>query len=206
MSRSVLVTGSEGYLGRALCARFRSLGYDVCGVDKPGTDARVMADLDAYTRDCERHEIPQRSYDVVICNAKLRNWEYHHALAGLARSAVVNVASIYGVLGNDPSLYTGTEVEPTPAWYSASKGALIALTRWQATNLAPVRSNVVCPGGIFRGHSDVFRERYEAKVPLGRMATESDIVNAVVFLADETQSGYITGQILCVDGGLTAMA
>jgi len=100
-------------------------------------------------------------------------------------------------------MYEGTEVDPTPAWYAASKGAMVALTKWQATNLAPIRSNAVCPGGIFRGHSDKFREQYEARVPLRRMATEDDIVGPVLFLCSDA-ARYITGQVLMVDGGYSA--
>ena len=193
MGRRVLITGSEGHLGRALCAAFRAQGDMVVGVDKPGSGAIWEYDLE---------EMPPflDSNDIVICNAKVANWEPHNMLAQQARKCVINIASIYGVLGNDPKLYEGTEVEPTPAWYAASKGALIALTRWQATNLAPVRSNAVCPGGIFRGHSDEFNKRYSSRVPLARMATEDDIVGPVLFLCSDA-ARYITGQVLMVDGG-----
>lgn len=118
-------------------------------------------------------------------------------------SCIVNIASIYGVLGNDTSLYKGTEIKSTPAWYAASKGAMIALTKWQATNLGQTRSNCICPGGIFRNHSDKFRNRYESRVPLKRMATEDDIVGPVLFLASDA-ARYITGQVLMVDGGYSA--
>lgn len=200
-ARTVLITGSAGHLGRALRARFESLGDYVIGIDLPGTGAEIECNLDT-----ERYPAkPVPRSDILICNAKTATWEAHHWLAGFARTCIVNIGSIYGVLGNDPKMYEGTEVEPTPAWYAASKGALIALTKWQATNLAPVRSNCVSPGGIFRSHSAAFQERYNAKVPLKRMATEDDIVNAVEFLASDKAS-YINGVTLMVDGGLSVMA
>ncbi len=191
------MTGSTGFLGRALRARFESLGDRVIGVDIPGSGAEHEVDLE--------HTFRHIPCDVFIANAKLATWQAHHEMARAATQAIVNIGSIYGTLGSDPSMYEGTEVAPTPAWYAASKGALISLTRWQATNLAPARSNCVCPGGILRGHSDTFRERYEARVPLRRMATEEDVVNAVEFLASE-RAAYITGQVLMVDGGLSCMA
>lgn len=173
------------------------------GVDT--NDADFVCDLEEMVPVGDiYHHFPSEGFDVVICNAKLRGWRSHHLLAQYARSCIINIASIYGVLGPDAAMYDGTEIEPTPAWYAASKGAMIALTKWQATTLAPVRSNAIILGGIFRGHSDLFRERYEAKVPLRRMATEQDAVNAVLFLASEKAS-YITGACLAVDGGLTAM-
>jgi len=199
MARRVLITGSAGHLGRALRAAFEAQGDVVVGVDLPGTGAEIETDLDKS----ERFEFLQR-FDVLIANAKCSSWKEHQFIAEMTSSCIVNIGSIYGVLGSDPSLYEGTEVEKTPAWYAASKGALIALTRWQATNLAPVRSNAVCPGGIFRDHSDKFRERYEARVPLRRMATEDDIVGPVLFLCSDA-ARYITGQVLMVDGGYSAL-
>lgn len=201
MTRRVLITGSAGHLGRALRAAFEEQGDEVRGVDVPGSGSQYSIDLELPLPDMFHAPI-----DVVICNAKVKNWEGHHTLATRATSSIINIGSIYGSLGSDPALYTDTNVPPTPSWYAASKGALMALTKWQATNLAPVRSNMVAPGGIFRDHADSFRKRYEAKVPLGRMATEADIVPLVVFLADPVKAAYITGQIIMVDGGLSARA
>lgn len=197
MGRRVVITGSAGHLGRAMRLAFEAQGDYVEGIDVSG--AEINQDLE---KDLPVHL--GLKWDVVVCNAKLRNWEMHQRLAECATSSIINIASIYGVLGNDPSMYTGTEVDPTPAWYASAKSALVGLTRWQATNLAPVRSNVICPGGIFRGHSDEFRERYEAKVPLKRMAVESDIVPLVLFLADPVRAAYISGQCIMVDGGYSA--
>jgi len=199
VGRRVLITGSQGHLGRALRDAFLMLGDTVIGIDLPGTGAEIECDLEV--------EVPggvlTGEIDIVVCNAKVYDWHAHHALAEAAKSAIINIGSIYGVVGNDPKIYEGTEVESTPAHYAASKGALIALTRWQATNLAPVRANCVCPGGIYRDHSDIFRSRYIRKVPLGRMATEDDIVGPVLFLCSDA-ARYVTGQVLMVDGGYSA--
>jgi dTDP-glucose 4,6-dehydratase len=117
-----------------------------------------------------------------------------------ASGSIVNVASIYGLLGPDYSLYAGTDMG-NPAAYAASKGGLIQLTRWLATTLAPdVRVNVISPGGVFRNQPDAFVRRYEARTPLGRMATEDDLRGAAAFLASDL-SKYVTGQNLVVDGG-----
>ena len=78
------------------------------------------------------------------------------------------------------------------------------LTRWLATSLAPdVRVNAVTPGGIERGQPAAFVERYATRTPLGRMATEDDIVGAVTWLAGDL-AAYVTGHNLVVDGGWTA--
>jgi NAD(P)-dependent dehydrogenase (short-subunit alcohol dehydrogenase family) len=124
-------------------------------------------------------------------------------LRASGHGSVVNVGSIYGVVGPDWSLYEGTTLS-NPAAYGASKGGLIQLTRYLATTLAPgIRVNAVSPGGVLRGHTEPFLSRYERRTPLGRMATEEDMIGAIVFLASDL-SAYVSGQNILVDGGWTA--
>jgi NAD(P)-dependent dehydrogenase (short-subunit alcohol dehydrogenase family) len=116
------------------------------------------------------------------------------------RGSIINVASIYGQYGPDYSLYEGTALG-NPAAYGASKGGLIQLTRWLATTLAPgVRVNAISPGGVQRQQPASFVDRYVARTPLGRMATEDDFRGVVGFLAGDL-SAYVTGQVIAVDGG-----
>lgn len=116
-------------------------------------------------------------------------------------ASIINIASIYGECGPDWSLYEGTSMS-NPAAYGASKGGLIQLSRWLATTIAPVRVNVISPGGVFRNQPAAFVDRYVARTPLGRMATEDDFRGAIGFLASDL-SEYVTGQNLVVDGGWT---
>lgn len=125
-------------------------------------------------------------------------------LEGLLRNgtnpSIVNVGSIYGSLAPDWGLYQGLDMA-NPAGYGASKGGLVQLTRWLASALAPdIRVNMVSPGGIARDQPEDFVRRYEAKTPLGRMATEQDMMGAIVSLLSRSAS-YVTGQNLIVDGG-----
>lgn len=131
-------------------------------------------------------------------------FDLSRGLAPLLQTAkganIINVASIYGTFGPDWRLYEGTSMS-NPAAYAASKGGLIQLTRWLATTLGPhVRVNSVSPGGVFRNQPAKFVERYEARTPLGRMATEDDFRGIVAFLASD-MSKYVTGQDFLVDGG-----
>ena len=129
--------------------------------------------------------------------------EAREALAASGHGAVVVFGSIYGVVGPDPGLYDGTAMA-NPTAYGASKGGLLQLVRYLATTLAPrVRVNAISPGGVERGQPAAFRERYHARTPLGRMATEEDVKGAVAFLASDL-SAYVTGHNLVVDGGWTA--
>lgn len=118
-------------------------------------------------------------------------------------ASIINIASIYGILGPDWSLYAGTSMS-NPAAYGASKGGLLQFTRWLSTTIqAGVRVNAISPGGIFRNQPEAFIERYEARVPMGRMAKEDDFRGAVAYFASDL-SQYVTGQNLVVDGGWSA--
>ena len=118
-------------------------------------------------------------------------------------ASVVNVSSIYGLVGPNMGLYEGTRMG-NPAAYAASKGGLAQLTRYLSTVLAPeVRVNAFAPGGIARGQDDAFVERYERLTPLARMGTEDDFRGVVTWLASDA-SAYVTGQVVAVDGGWTA--
>lgn len=121
-------------------------------------------------------------------------------LRGSEGGNIINIASIYGEYGPDWHLYEGTSMG-NPAAYAASKGGLIQLTRWLATTVGPrVRVNAISPGGVLRNQPQVFVQRYVARTPLARMATEEDFRGAIAFLASDL-SRYVTGQNLMVDGG-----
>jgi NAD(P)-dependent dehydrogenase (short-subunit alcohol dehydrogenase family) len=126
------------------------------------------------------------------------------ALRNGGHGAIVNIASIYGMVGPDWSLYDGTPLA-NPAAYAASKGGLLQLTRWLSTTLGPdIRVNAVSPGGIERaGQPESFVARYVARTPLRRMANEQDVADAVAYLAGDL-AAYVTGQNIAVDGGWTA--
>lgn len=128
--------------------------------------------------------------------------EARNALVESRHGAVVLFGSIYASVGPDPALYEGTSMA-NPVAYGASKGGLLQLMRYLASELAPhVRVNAISPGGIERGQPAEFRRRYEERTLLGRMATESDIKGAVAFLGSDL-SAYVTGHELVVDGGWT---
>ncbi|MEE3258761.1 MAG: SDR family oxidoreductase [Candidatus Latescibacterota bacterium] len=124
------------------------------------------------------------------------------ALSAGGRGSIINVSSIYGMVGSDMSLYEGTTMGSSAA-YGVSKGGIIQLTRWLATMLAPaVRVNAITPGGILRGQPEPFRKRYVDRTPMRRMAVEEDFKGAAAYLASDL-SAYVTGQNLVVDGGWT---
>lgn len=122
---------------------------------------------------------------------------------------IVQTASIYGLVGPDARIYEGSDYLGgpinTPAVYSASKAAVVGLTRWLATYWAAknIRVNCLVPGGVSSGQNSEFSDRYSEKVPMGRMAEAGEMVPPMLFLAGRASS-YVTGQVLAADGGWTA--
>ncbi len=123
--------------------------------------------------------------------------------------SIIQTSSIYGIMGADKRIYEGSfymgRKINTPAVYSASKAAVVGLTKYLATYWADqgIRVNTLTPGGVDSGQNDEFKEKYSARIPLGRMAERDELVGALLFLASDASS-YITGQNIIVDGGLAA--
>jgi NAD(P)-dependent dehydrogenase (short-subunit alcohol dehydrogenase family) len=123
------------------------------------------------------------------------------------KGSIVNIASIYGVVGNDFTLYEeygGT----SPAAYSAIKGGIINFTRYLASYYGKynVRINCVSPGGILdeKQQHPSFIKRYSEKSPLKRLGNPEEIAPAITFLLSD-EASFITGHNLMVDGGWTCI-
>ncbi|MFH6994881.1 oxidoreductase [Flavobacterium sp. FlaQc-48] len=115
--------------------------------------------------------------------------------------SLVNMSSIYGLVGPDFTIYEGTEMT-TPAAYSAIKGGLNNFTRYLASYYGAhqIRVNTVSPGGIFDNQPESFVNNYNKKVPMKRMGNPKDIVSAIFYLLCD-EASYVTGHNLVVDGG-----
>jgi len=111
---------------------------------------------------------------------------------------IINISSVSGIMGN-----------PGQANYSASKAGIIGMTQTVARELASrkVTVNAICPGFIATEMTDalgpVVQEEVKKRVPARRLGQTEEIADAVLYLASQS-AAYITGQVLTVDGGLTA--
>lgn len=205
--KRVLVAGGCGLIGRAITQSFQRAGSKVTTLDIRGKPD-VYSDIETLNKtffdnfdvfvNATYPKHPEAHF-VSAINASERCAE---SMAKRGGGSVVNLASIYGVVGSKPDIYEGTNVEPTPVWYSAAKGAIISMTRALACKYGRfgVRVNCVSPGGVYNRQDELFVERYCERAPLGRMATPEDVAGAVVYLAE---ADYVTGVNLLVDGGLT---
>lgn len=124
---------------------------------------------------------------------------------------ILNVASDLALIAPDQRLYRVEGVpedqQPVkPVTYSVVKTALIGLTRYLATywSSANIRVNAISPGGVFNDQPDVFLNRLNQLVPMGRMARRDEYQGAILFLCSDASS-YMTGANLVIDGGRSCL-
>ncbi len=151
----------------------------------------------------------ERVVDVNVLGTLLPCQVFGAAMARARRGSMINVASVYGLVSPDQSLYDFRrergEVFFKPVAYAVSKSAMLNLTRYLATywGASGVRVNTLTPHGVADGQPAPFVEAFARRSPLGRLMEAREAVGAVVFLASDASS-YVTGANIVVDGGWTA--
>jgi 3-oxoacyl-[acyl-carrier protein] reductase len=162
--------------------------------------ADVLVNNAGVTRDGLSMRMPIEDWDTVI-NTNLRGafnfvQAVQRAMIKQRSGRIINISSVIGLIGNAGQ-----------ANYAASKAGLIGLTKSLARELASrnITVNAIAPGFIGTdmtgGLSEEIQKQIIGRVPLSRPGEPVDIANAVAFLAS-VEASYITGQVLCVDGGM----
>ncbi len=151
---------------------------------------------------------PEQLWDSIVdVNLKgtfLTCRDFGRVMLDQGKGSIINVASTYGVVSSDPSLYRGNSLG-NPVAYSASKGGVIMLSKYLGAYWAArgVRVNCITPHGVLNSQDPAFVELFSAKSPMRRLMKAEEIVGAVVFLASDASS-YATGSNLLIEGGWTA--
>ncbi|SDX28796.1 SDR family oxidoreductase [Paenibacillus sp. CF384] len=172
---------------------------------KPLVREQYLAPFEEYTLEQWR-EVMSVNIDGVFLVAKEVGKQMVEQGVG---GTIIQTASIYGIMAPDHRIYEGSSYldKPmaSPAVYSASKGGVVALTKYLAAYWSKqgIRVNTITPGGVESGQNEEFKRNYSARIPLGRMAEADEMVGAVLYLASDASS-YVTGQNIIVDGGLDA--
>lgn len=226
-----VVTGASGFLGRHFVKALEQAGARVIGVDvKSPAEKLDITDEKAVEAWVEKQE----KIDILVNSAanqstkfcpleefSLSEWEAEmkvnltgtflmsravgQQMAKQKSGSIINISSIYGVVGPNFSIYKGTAIKGTPLVYSVTKAGIIGMTKYLASywGAKQVRVNAITPGGVYNQQDKKFVANYSQHVPLGRMAQPKDLLGALIYLASDASS-YVTGQNLMVDGGWTA--
>jgi NAD(P)-dependent dehydrogenase (short-subunit alcohol dehydrogenase family) len=177
-------------------------------VNNAGVDQPPSPSGGGYLLEDIPFEVNRRIFEVNTLGLFMVVQVFGPDMAKARRGSIINIGSLYASVSPDPRFYDHIKSDPPflkPPAYGASKAAVVNLTKYLATFFGPhnIRVNTLSPGGVLGAQDEDFKQKFCARVPLGRMALREDLVGPIQFLASDA-SAYVTGAELRVDGGFTA--
>lgn len=223
MLSKIVVTGSEGLLGKEIC-NFLQKKHSVLKLDiKLGHDLRDEKFVRRWFRKNKANylvncyalndHVNARRTKITLFNFPLKSFHDYLdinlvSLFSVCREfarnnkfgAIVNFASTYGLVSPKPDLYNDSHKDIA---YGVSKAGVVNLTKYLAAHLAPkIRVNCVIPGGVLFKQDKQFVKNYSKITPMQRMMKKNELNGIIDYLCSESSS-YMTGSVIVVDGGYT---
>jgi len=224
MVLKIVITGSEGLIGKQLCKYLEKkhkilkldlkLGHDLNDeyfvkkwFKKNRADSLINCfalndHVDKSRKKSTIFNIPLDSFsnflnvNLVSLFSVCREFSRNNKFG-----TIVNFSATTGIVSARPDLYNGAHKH---IGYSVSKGGVIILTKFLSTHLAPnIRVNCVAPGGVQFQQDKNFIKKYSKHTPMNRMMKKTELNGIIEYLINE-QSSYVTGSVFVVDGGWTA--
>lgn len=206
--RKILAVGMDVADGNSVKQGFAQVieyfGHLDVLVNNAAIDPKFDANADQNSKLFENYpvELLKKSLDVNVLGYILPSQQAVTHMKDKG-GVIVNVSSIYGLVGPDQRIYpNGTQ---KPVDYAVTKGGVVMLTKWLASTYGSqgIRANTLTFGGVLKGHDKTFTDSYGSRTPLGRMMNPEEVGGPLVFMASEAAS-YMTGADVVVDGGWTA--
>ena len=223
MKRNIIITGSEGLLGKEISKYFEkqgtihkldlTLGHDL--TNEQFVKKWFSKNSASYLINCfaiNDHFDKSRKKNTVL-NSTLESFQDYLNVNIVSlflvcrefaknnkKGSIINFSSTYGIVSPKPDMYDQSHKD---IGYCVSKAGVINMTKYLAVHLAPhIRVNCIVPGGVLHKQTSLFIKKYSKITPMKRMMKKNELNGILDYLCSE-KSSYMTGATILVDGGYT---
>ena len=221
--KKVVVTGSEGLLGKVICNDLSgyqlikldlSLGHDLSDTDFVNNfftkEKNIYGLVNLFSINPQPEDESEDIYSLTKNSIReyieINTISLFHVCQQFAKrnklGSIINFSSIYGVVS--PKHFIYAENFTKHIGYTISKSSVLGMSKYLSTILAPdIRVNTIIPGGVYNNQDKSFVDNYSSMTPMKRLMHKKEIITAVEYFLDENSS-YTTGAELHIDGGWTS--